>query len=190
MLGLRSVASTARRLLPNIMLGASSSSSSNLCGATRGFRATAKMGRAPKQRVHMLRNMVTSLIEHERIKTGHVKAKQVARLAEKLVTAAKRGTLDSHRWAAKWVMTKDQLAKLFTILKGRFAERSGGYTRVLKTYPRMGDNAAMAFVEFVDRPPHMMRMPWPLVEQPTSVMPGRGGRSFRAGKRQMNDEIL
>ena len=117
MLGLRSVASTARRLLPNIMFGASSSSSSNLFGATRGFRATAKMGRAPKQRVHMLRNMVTSLIEHERIKTGHVKAKQVARLAEKLVTAAKRGTLDSHRWAAKWVMTKDQLAKLGTNLQ-------------------------------------------------------------------------
>jgi hypothetical protein len=58
---------------------------------------------------------------------------------------------------------------------------------VLKTYPRMGDNAPMAFVEMVDRP--MRRMPWPLPEQPTSVMPGRGGRSFRAGKRTLNDEI-
>ena len=137
----------------------------------------------------MMRNMVTSLIEHERIKTGHVKAKECARLAEKLVTAAKRGTLTSHRWAARWVMTKAQLAKLFTILQARFKDRPGGYTRVLKTYPRAGDNAAMAFVEFVDRPPSKMRMPWPLAEQPSSVVPGRGGRSFRAGKRVMNDEI-
>ena len=107
----------------------------------------------------------------------------------KLVTAAKRNSLESHRWASRWVMTKDQLVKLFSILRMRYAERSGGYTRVLKTYPRMGDNAAMAFVEFVDRPAAQVRMPWPLPEQPTSVVPGRGGRSFRAGKRLLNDEI-
>jgi len=137
----------------------------------------------------MLRNMVTSLIAHERIKTGHVKAKQVARLAEKLVTAAKRGDLHAHRWASNWVMTKDQLVKLFTILGSRYKQRSGGYTRVLKTYPRMGDGAAMAFVEFVDRPASQLRVPRPLPEEPTSVMPGRGGRSFRAGKFLLNDEI-
>ena len=155
----------------------------------RWFRITARMGRSRPQRVSMLRNMVTSLIEHERIKTGHAKAKQVGRLADKLITAAKRGDLQSHRWAARWVMTKDQLVKLFTILRDRYGARSGGYTRVLKTYPRMGDNAAMAFVELVDRPPLQARMPWPLPEQPSSVMPGRGGRSFRAGKRLLNSEV-
>ena len=132
-----------------------------LLAQTRGFRVRAKMGRSLPDRVLMLRNMVTSLIEHERIKTGHVKAKEVARLAEKLVTAAKRGSLTTHRWAAKWVMSKEQLVKLFTILRARYQNRPGGYTRVLKTYPRMGDNAAMAFVEFVDRAPSQMRMPWP-----------------------------
>ena len=162
---------------------------SALLGATRDFRPTSRMGRAPKERVKMLRNMVTSLIEHERIKTGHVKAKQVGRLADKLVTAAKRGTLQQHRWAARWVMTKDNLVKLFTTLRARFMERKGGYTRVLKTYPRQGDNAAMAFIEFVDRPLSAMRMPRPLVEDHSSVMPGRGGRSFRAGKRLLNDEV-
>lgn len=160
-----------------------------LAGAVRGFKITARMGRAPEDRVKMLRNMVTSLIEHERIKTGLVKAKQVSRLADNLVTAAKRGTLQGHRWASRWVMTKDQLVKLSTILRARFEHRSGGYTRVLKTYNRMGDNADMAFVEFVDRPLSQKRMPRPLVEQESSVMPGRGGRSFRAGKRLLNNEI-
>ena len=147
------------------------------------------MGRGPKERVKTLRNMVTSLIEHERIKTGHVKAKQVCRLADKLVTAAKRGNLQAHRWASRWVMTKDQLVKLFTVLAARYKERPGGYTRVLRTYPRMGDAAEMSFVELVDRSAGQMRVPWPLPEQPTSVMPGRGGRAFRAGKRLMNAEV-
>ena len=160
-----------------------------LAGQMRGFRITARMGRGMPERVSMLRNMVTSLIEHERIKTGHAKARQVARLADKLVTASKRGSLQSHRWAARWLMTKDGLVKLFTTLRARYRERPGGYTRVLKTYPRMGDHAAMAFVELVDRPALRMRMPQPLPEQPSSVMPGRGGRSFRAGKRLLNSEI-
>ena len=103
-----------------------------LVGAVREFRIRGRLGRAPKDRVKLLRNMVTSLIEHERIKTGHQKAKQVARLADKLVTAAKRGDLTSHRWASRWVMTKDQLVKLFTILKRRFDNRMGGYTRVVR----------------------------------------------------------
>ena len=68
----------------------------------------------------------------------------------------------------------------------RYRDRHGGYTRVLKTYPRIGDGAPMAFVEMVDRP--MVRMPPPLPEQHPSVYPGRGGRKYRAGKRDLRNE--
>ena len=69
----------------------------------------------------------------------------------------------------------------------RGAARSGGYSRMLKTYPRIGDSSPMAFVEMVGREPK--RMPWPLVEQPTSVYPGRGGRKWRAHRRDLRDEV-
>ena len=72
-------------------------------------------------------------------------------------------------------------------MAARYKDRAGGYTRVLRTYPRAGDRAEMAFVEMVDRP--LLKMPVPLPEQPQSVVPGRGGRSWRASKRVMNDEL-
>ena len=74
-----------------------------------------------------------------------------------------------------------------TVFAERYKDRKGGYCRVLKTYPRIGDAAPMAFVEMVDRP--MTRLPWPLPEQPQSVYPGRAGRKWRAGRRDMRDEI-
>ncbi|KOO32077.1 ribosomal protein l17 [Chrysochromulina tobinii] len=144
------------------------------------------MGRGWSHRVAMMKNMVTSLIEHERIKTNLTKAKEVSRLCDRMVTWAKRGDQQGYRKVARYVRTRQCITKLFTILSMRFKERQGGYTRVLKTYPRMGDHAEMAFVELVDRP--MLRMPYALPEQPQSVMPGRGGRSWRVGKRQLNDE--
>ena len=152
----------------------------------RGMHFRSKMGRGYSHRLAMMKNMVTSLIEHERIKTNLTKAKEVSRLADRMVTCAKAGDMSAHRKAARFVRTRQCMTKLFTILALRFKERQGGYTRVLKTYPRMGDHAAMAFVEFVDRP--MRRAPWPLPEQPQSVMPGRGGRAWRMGKRRMLDE--
>ena len=154
--------------------------------AERGFKFHSKMGRGWSHRVAMMKNMVTSLIEHERIKTNLTKAKEVSRLCDRMVTWAKRGDQQGYRKVARYVRTRQCITKLFTILSMRFKERQGGYTRVLKTYPRMGDHAEMAFVELVDRP--MLRMPYVLPEQPQSVMPGRGGRSWRVGKRQLNDE--
>ena len=75
-----------------------------------------------------------------------------------------------------------------TVLADRYKTKQGCYTRVLRTYPRSGDQAEMAFVEYVGRP--MLREVYPLPEQPPSVRPGRGGRAFRAGKRDMRNELV
>ena len=100
----------------------------------------------------MFRNMVTSLLGHERIVTTDVKAKEIARLAEKMITLGKRGDLHARRQAVAFVRTNEAVRKLFTVYADRYKNRHGGYTRVLKLEPRPGDNASMAIVELVDRP--------------------------------------
>ena len=154
---------------------------------SRGLKFKSRMGRGKAHRWAMMKNMATSLIEHERIKTGVAKAKELRRFADRLITYAKKGDLAAYRRAARLTMTKDALTKLFTILADRYAGRPGGYTRVLRTYPRFGDQAEMAFVELVDRP--IKHAPWPLPEQHTSVVPGRGGRKWRGRPRDLQDEI-
>ncbi len=146
-----------------------------------------RLGRGYSHRWAMMRNMVTSLIEHERIKTGLAKAKELVRLSDRMVTLAKQGDESAYRKACRIIKTKEMVTKLFTVFRARYEARQGGYTRVLKTYPRIGDGAEMAFVEMIDRP--MKRQPWPLPEQPSSVYPGRGGRKWRGGRRDMGDEI-
>jgi large subunit ribosomal protein L17 len=98
----------------------------------------------------MFRNMVTSLFEHERIVTTAEKAKELRPIAEKMITLAKRGDLHSRRQALSFIRSKDVVEKLFTEIKDNFAERKGGYTRILKTGVRKGDNASMAIIELVD----------------------------------------
>ncbi len=100
----------------------------------------------------MLNNMVTSLIEHERIHTTVPKAKEARRLAEKVITLGKKGGLNNVRMASKVVKDKVLLQKLFGELKDRYANRPGGYTRLLRTGFRVGDAAEMTFLELVDRP--------------------------------------
>jgi large subunit ribosomal protein L17 len=95
--------------------------------------------------------MVTQLIEHERIQTTVAKAKELRRLADKVVTLGKRGNLHARRQAAKIIRTDDALRKLFDVIAPRYALRDGGYTRVLKTGRRLGDAAPTAFIEYVDR---------------------------------------
>lgn len=147
----------------------------------------------------MLGVQVTSLIHHERIRTTVSKAKELRRLADRVVTLAKRGTPEARQKAGNIVRTEWDLAKLLTsarvadaiscrashsapcshsppnhacttrpspcsraVLAHRFKDRQGGYSRVLLTYPRVGDSAPMAYVEYLDRPVEEMRMPWRL----------------------------
>ena len=113
-----------------------------------------KFGRTSSHRSAMLRNMVTSLIEHERIITTTAKAKEMQRIAEKLITTAKNpNKLHARRQINKIVFTATEQTKLLNVLGPRYEHRSGGYTRVLKlAKPRKGDAADMSVIEYVDRP--------------------------------------
>ncbi len=108
-----------------------------------------KLGRTSSHRDAMFRNMVTSLFEHERIVTTKEKAKELRPIAEKMITLAKRGDLHARRQALSYIRSKDIVEKLFTDIQEQFAERKGGYTRILQTGVRKGDNASMAIIELV-----------------------------------------
>ena len=110
-----------------------------------------KLGRTSSHRTALFANMAASLIKHEQIVTTLPKAKELRPFVEKLVTLAKRGDLHARRQAISQVRDITQVGKLFTTLGPRYAERQGGYTRVLKAGYRHGDNAPMAVIEFVDR---------------------------------------
>jgi len=114
----------------------------------RGYR---RLNRTHEHRKAMFANMSGSLIEHEQIKTTLPKAKELRRVIEKLVTLAKRGDLHARRQAASQLKQDMHVAKLFDVLGPRYAERQGGYVRVLKAGFRYGDMAPMAIIEFVDR---------------------------------------
>lgn len=97
----------------------------------------------------MFRNMATSLFEHGRIKTTDAKAKDLRRVAEKLITLAKKGDLSARRRAFRDVQNGEILSKLFEEIGPRYAERPGGYTRIMKVGRRLGDNAPMSIIELV-----------------------------------------
>ena len=112
-----------------------------------------KLGRTTSHRHALFANMAASLIKHEQIVTTLPKAKELRPFVEKLVTLAKRGDLHARRQAISQVRDVEQVGKLFSVLGPRYADRNGGYIRVLKAGFRHGDNAAMAVIEFVDRDP-------------------------------------
>ncbi len=112
-----------------------------------------KLGRTTSHRTAMFANMAASLIKHEQIVTTLPKAKELRPFVEKLVTLAKRGDLHARRIAISRVRDVEQVGKLFTTLGPRYADRRGGYIRVLKAGYRYGDNAPLAVLEFVDRDP-------------------------------------
>ena len=110
-----------------------------------------KLGRTPSHRQAMFANMAASLIKHEQITTTLPKAKELRPFVEKLVTLAKKGDLHARRQAISQVRDVPQVGKLFETIGPRYADRNGGYTRIIKAGFRYGDNAAMAVIEFVDR---------------------------------------
>ena len=97
----------------------------------------------------MLRNMVTSLLEHEEVRTTDARAKEVRRLAERMITLGKRGTLHARRQALKTLQSRDVAAKLFETLAGRYRDRAGGYTRIVKLGRRVGDAAPVSLVQLM-----------------------------------------
>ena len=116
----------------------------------RHKRAGYKLGRSTSHRKALLRSLVTSIIEQERIVTTVIKAKAVKPLVDKMITLAKRDDLHARRQAAAILMTPDSVKKLFEKLGTRFGQRNGGYTRIVKLGWRKGDGAEQALIEFVD----------------------------------------
>ena len=111
-----------------------------------------QLNRNSPHRTAMFRNMASSLFEHEIIKTTLVKAKELRTVAEPLITLAKKDSVANRRLAFDRTRNKEMVGKLFSELGPRYAERPGGYIRILKCGERAGDKAPMAYVELVDRP--------------------------------------
>jgi large subunit ribosomal protein L17 len=116
----------------------------------RGYR---RLNRTHEHRKALFANMAGSLIEHEQIKTTLPKAKELRPIVEKLITLAKRGDLHARRQASAQLNDEKHVERLFAILGPRYANRAGGYVRILKAGFRYGDMAPMAIIEFVDRDP-------------------------------------
>ena len=109
-----------------------------------------KLSRSPSHRKAMLRNLVTSLLEHEEVRTTTAKAKEVRRIAERMITFGKEGTLAARRRALETIRSKEVASKVFSDLAQRYAKRPGGYTRIMKVGPRHGDNAEISIIQLVD----------------------------------------
>jgi large subunit ribosomal protein L17 len=117
----------------------------------RHLKAGRKFGRTSAHRKALFRNLVGALIQRERISTTLAKAKELRGKVEKTITLGKKGTLHARRQAFKLAPQKDTIRKVFGSLAERYANRPGGYTRIIKIGPRRGDNAPMAYIELVDR---------------------------------------
>lgn len=110
-----------------------------------------QLGRQTKHRWALFRNMVTSLLDHERIETTEAKAKEVRGFTDRMITLGKEGTLSARRQALSFLRSKDVVSKLFSDVAGRFTDRPGGYTRMIKTRRRIGDGAELVALELVSK---------------------------------------
>ena len=119
----------------------------------RHHKAGRKLGRDASHRKALYANLTASLIEHGRIKTTVAKAKEVRPVAEEMITLGRRGDVPARRQALKFLRSQDVVHKLFSDVGPRFADRPGGYSRIVKLGPRQGDAAEMAYLELVDYVP-------------------------------------
>ena len=110
-----------------------------------------KLGRTTSHREALFRNQLQSLVEKEKIVTTLPKAKELRPLAERVITRGKHGTVHDRRWVLRWVLKRDLVKKVFDEIAPRFREREGGYLRIVKLGPRLGDGAEMAVLEMVER---------------------------------------
>ena len=117
----------------------------------RHLKAGRKLNRSGAHRKAMFRNLVTSLIEHEQVHTTDAKAKELRRVADRMITLAKRGSLHARRQALAYIRSRAVVAKLFDEVAPRFRERPGGYTRMVKLGHRHGDAAPLSIIELTDR---------------------------------------
>ena len=108
-----------------------------------------RLSRTTSHREAMFRNMVTSLLTHEKITTTDAKAKEIRSVAEKMITLGKRGDLHAIRMAASYIREKSVVHKLFTVIAPRFKERAGGYTRIIKLGIRNGDAAPLSMIQLL-----------------------------------------
>lgn len=111
-----------------------------------------QLGRQTKHRWALFRSLVTSLLDHERIETTEAKAKEIRGFTERMITLGKEGTLPARRRALGFLRSKAVVSKLFSDVAGRFKDRPGGYTRIVKTRRRIGDGGEMVAIELVSRP--------------------------------------
>jgi large subunit ribosomal protein L17 len=150
----------------------------------RHRKAGKKLGRDSAHRKALYANLAGSLIEHGRIKTTVAKAKAVKPIAEQMITLGRRGDLSARRQALAFLRSNDVVHMLFADVAPRFADRAGGYTRIVKLGPRYGDAAEMAYLEFVDYVPPAPAAPRPRreaeeeeaeLETPAGAAPGVTG---------------
>jgi large subunit ribosomal protein L17 len=125
----------------------------------RHLKAGRRLSRTTEHRQAMLRNLVTALLEHERVETTRAKAKEVRQWAEQIITLAKRGDLHARRQSLSVVRSKKVVAKLFGELRERYLERPGGYTRIIPFGLRLGDGASLSIIELVGRPEKLPKAP-------------------------------
>jgi len=136
-----------------------------------------RLGRTTSHRIAMFRNMVTSFLEHGKITTTDAKAKELRSIAEKMITLGKKGDLHATRQAAAYIRDKKVVTKLFTTIAPMYADRPGGYTRIIKLGIRPGDNAPVSVIELVEaemKPRKVSAKPAPVktakVQAPVAVV--------------------
>jgi large subunit ribosomal protein L17 len=134
----------------------------------RHQKAGRKLGRTSAHRKALYANLAGALIEHGRIRTTEAKAKEVRPFVEQMITLGKRGDVHAHRQAVASLRSKAVAHKLFAEIAPRFADRPGGYTRVVKLEPRQGDAAPMAYLELVDHVPERRPVQAPAQASPTA----------------------